>query len=182
MILADWEILELIDKGMIAPAERELVGRAEGCISHGLSSYGYDVRLGNEFVRYRNRTTPLDPCRVTEEDVDRFEAEEWRIQPNEFLLATTLETLRMPPDVTGLLHDKSTLARSGLSIQNTVIEAGFQGQVTVEIHNQQPFSVILRAGQGIGQILFLRGEPCHVTYADRKGKYQGQEGVVLPKA
>lgn len=181
MILSDREILKLIDAGMISPAERKLVGRAEGRISSGLSSYGYDVRLGNEFVRYKPSTEPLDPLRVRPEDYDRFVAEEVYIEPGGFLLGVTMETIRMPPDVTAQLCDKSSLARSGISVQNSVMEAGWIGQITLEIHNQLQRPVILRAGQGIGQLIFFRGEPCMVTYADRAGKYQGQTGCVPPR-
>ena len=183
MILSDVEILELIDRGMISPAERELIGRHEGILSFGLSSYGYDARIGEDFVRYKPRAPddPLDPRNVTEDDVVRFQADEVDIPGQGFLLGTTIEYLRMPRDVTAVLQDKSTLARCGISIQNTVIEAGFEGHVTIEIHNQHPFPVKLRAGEGIGQLLFFRGNPCRTSYADRKGKYQFQRGVTLPK-
>lgn len=181
MILSDREILELIDDGMITPAERKLVGRSEGRTSYGVSSYGYDVRLGNEFVRYKATTEPLDPLCVRPDDYDRFLADEVHIEPGGFLLGVTVETISMPKNVTAMLCDKSSLARSGLSVQNSVMEAGWIGMITLEIHNQLQRPVILRAGQGIGQLIFFRGEPCMVTYADRRGKYQGQVGCVPPR-
>jgi dCTP deaminase len=184
MILSDIEILELIDAGMISPAERELIGRVQGIMSFGLSSYGYDFRLGTEFVRYKSRAPddPLDPRNITEDDVIRFEAEEVVIPAKGFLLGTTMEYVKMPRDVTALPHDKSTPARCGIVIQNTVVEAGFEGPITMEIYNYQPFPVLLRAGEGICQMLFLRGFPCKTSYADRKGKYMNQAGTTLPRS
>jgi dCTP deaminase len=184
MILSDTEILDLIDAGMITPAERELIGRAEGIMSFGLSSYGYDFRLGEDFTRYKSRApdNPLDPRKVTEDDVVRFQAKEVIIPAKGFLLGTTIEYVRMPRDLTGLPHDKSTPARCGIVIQNTVVEAGFEGNITMEIYNYQPFPVTLRAGEGVCQILFLRGLPCRTSYAERMGKYMGQVGTTLPRA
>lgn len=184
MILSDREILDLIDGGMISPAERALVRQTdgEGCISFGPSSYGYDVRLGSEFVLYKDTDEPLDPLCVRPDDYDRYVAEEVIIGPGDFLLGVTMETITMPPDTTAMLCDKSSLARSGISIQNTLMEAGWKGQITLEIHNQLRRPVILRSGQGIGQLIFFRGNPCMTTYADRNGKYQGQTGVVVPRA
>jgi dCTP deaminase len=183
MILSDIEILELIDAGMITPAERELVGRKEGMMSFGPSSYGYDFRLGDKFARYKPRAPddPLDPRKVTEDDLIRFEATELVIPAKGFLLGTTLEYVRMPRDVTGLPHDKSTPARCGIVIQNTVVDAGFEGNITMEIYNYQPFPVVLQAGEGICQIIFLRGNPCRNSYADRKGKYMKQVGTTIPR-
>lgn len=181
MILSDTEILDLIDAGMIAPAERTLVGKAEGRISYGMSSYGYDVRLGQEFVLYKDSTEPLDPLCVGPDDYDRCVADEVELGPGDFLLGVTMETIRMPRDVTAMLCDKSSLARCGISVQNTILEAGWCGELTLEIHNQLRRPVILRAGQGIGQLIFFRGAPCMTSYADRCGKYMGQVGVTLPR-
>ena len=181
MILCDTEILDLIDAGMISPAERTLVGSADGRISYGPSSYGYDVRLGREFVVYRDSTEPLDPLKVSPHDCHRFIGDEVHIEPGGFLLGVTVETLRMPSNITAMLCDKSSLARCGLSVQNSVMEAGWSGQITLEIHNQLRRPVILRAWQGIGQLIFFRGAPCMTTYADRDGKYMHQSGVTLPR-
>lgn len=181
MILSDTEILDLIDAGMIAPAERTLVGKAEGRISYGMSSYGYDVRLGREFVVYRDSPEPLDPLKVAPHDCHRFVGDEVHIEQGGFLLGVTVETLNMPVNVTAMLCDKSSLARCGISVQNTILEAGWQGELTLEIHNQLRRPVILRAGQGIGQLIFFRGASCLTTYADRKGKYMHQSGVTLPR-
>ena len=182
LILCDTEILELIDLGMITPAVRESVGRAEGKMSYGPSSYGYDVRLGNEFLIYRDSTEPLDPLRVTPDDYHRFKGDEVHIEPGGFLLGVTMETIRMPPNVTAQLCDKSSLARAGVSVQNTIMEAGWFGEITLEIHNQLRRPVILRAGQGIGQLIFFRGAQCATTYDKRGGKYLGQKGVQTPLA
>lgn len=181
MILSDTEILDLIDAGMISPAERTLVGRAEGRISHGISSYGYDVRLGQEFVLYKDSTEPLDPLCVEPDDYDRYVTDEVIIGPGDFLLGVTMETIQMPRDVSAMFCDKSSLARCGISVQNTFLEAGWCGELTLEIHNQLKRPVILRAGQGIGQLIFFRGAPCMTSYADRAGKYMNQSGVTLPR-
>ncbi len=185
MLLSDEEILELIDAGMISPAVHELVGTAERLLSYGISAYGYDLRLGEDFARYRARAPddPLDPLNVREDDVIRFTASELVIPAQGFLLGTSVEWLDIPRDITPLLHDKSTYARAGLSVQNTVAEAGFKGHLTIEIHNQQPFPVRLYPGMGIGQLLFAKGSrPCKNSYADRKGKYMNQRGTTLPRA
>jgi dCTP deaminase len=114
--------------------------------------------------------------------VKRTVADEFVLRPREFVLAHTIETLDMPRDCLGLVKDKSSLARCGLTVQNTVLEPGWRGQITLEIYNNGPRPVLLRAGQGIAQVIFERGEPCLVSYADRQGKYQDQRGVTLPRA
>lgn len=182
MILNDIQIHGLARGGMVSPYVAEST-RGPGGTSHGLSSFGYDVRLGGEWVSYRrNNDVPLDPGDIRDEDVARSFSPEYVLRQGAFVLATTLETLALPRDVTGLVKDKSTLARVGLCLQNTVLEAGWRGQVTLELYNNGPRPVLLRAGQGVAQVLFLRGDPCAVSYADRKGKYQGQSGVTLPTA
>ena len=98
-----------------------------------------------------------------------------------FVLAHTVEWLKMPADVTGIIHDKSTYARLGCALQNTVIEAGWEGQITLEITNHNARPVVLRAGCGIAQIVFHRGVPCRSPYSARSGKYQGQSGVTPPR-
>lgn len=183
MILNDARITGLAAGGMITPFVAAST-RGPGGTSFGLSSFGYDIRLGNEFVTYRtNNDVPLDPAReLTEEEIRRTVAPEFVLRPNSFVLACTLETLSIPRDCLGLVKDKSSLARFGITLQTTVLEPGWTGQVTLEIYNNNPRPVLLRAGQGIAQVIFERGDPCHVSYADRKGKYQCQVGVTLPRA
>jgi dCTP deaminase len=183
MILSDIRIMGRAAVGMIAPFVATST-KGPGGVSYGLSSMGYDVRLGNKFVEYRrNNDVPLDPAEeLTEEDVRRTTADEFVIRPNSFVLACTLETLSIPRDCLGLVKDKSSLARYGITLQTTVLEPGWRGQVTLEIYNNNPRPVLLRAGQGIAQVIFETGDPCHVSYADRGGKYQDQVGVTLPRA
>ncbi len=181
MILSDREILELIDDGMIAPAERKLVGRSEGRMSFGVSSFGYDLRLGNEFAVYRPSDEPLDPRDVQAEDLEWSKVDDvFVLPPKGFVLAVTMETMKLPRNVTGLVHDKSSYARCGLSAQNTVLESGWSGQVTLEVTNHLDRPVKLLVGHGIVQVLFFRGELCHTSYADRNGSYMGQRGVTIP--
>jgi dCTP deaminase len=182
MILNDIRIMGRAAVGMITPFVATSA-KGPGGTSYGLSSFGYDVRLGREFVSYRtNNDVPLDPALdITEEEISRTVADQFVLRPNSFVLACTLEVLSIPRDCLGLVKDKSSLARLGITLQTTVLEPGWTGQVTLEIYNNNPRPVLLRAGQGIAQVLFERGEPCHVSYADRKGKYQGQQGVTLPR-
>ena len=178
-ILCDRQIRELALAGMITPFVESQKGK--GIVSYGLSSYGYDLRLGNVF-KMSVGDTVLDPTNVGAGDfftvtvTDHFD-----IPAKTFVLACTLETFNMPPDVTGLPHDKSTNIRSGVSVQNTVAEAGWCGVLTLELVNHLDRPVRLHVGQGIGQMLFFRGDLCEVSYADRSGKYQGQTGVTISK-
>ncbi|WP_169054838.1 dCTP deaminase [Azospirillum sp. TSA2s] len=176
MLLCDTEISL---SGIIEPFEEGQVRKAG--TSYGLSSYGYDVRLGREFVTIKPTGWALSPDTISEADVMRTEADTFVLHPGAFVLAVTAEYLRMPADVTGLVCDKSSWARCGLSVQNTVLEAGWHGEVTLELHNQSPRPLLLTAGQGIAQVLFVKGMPCATTYADRAGRYQGQRGVTLPR-
>jgi dCTP deaminase len=187
--LSDREIRRYATEfGMISPFQERL--KEAGQISSGLSSYGYDARLGHEFAVYDEamqypRTPPLDPLRVHEHDVQRFIAQPGRpfvLRAKGFVLAKTIEYIKMPPHVTGLVKDKSTYARCGIHVQNTVLEAGWEGEVTLEISNYLNRDVLLWPGQGIVQILFEESKDlCETSYAARSGKYQGQTGVTLPK-
>lgn len=176
-ILPDGQIIKLAHEGMITPfvPNKE---RSAGP-SFGMSSYGYDARLGNEFAQYKRAgATPLHPNQVDETDVHRTtEASVFLLYPGEFVLAHTLETFRIPNDVTALVKDKSTYARLGVAVQNTILEAGWYGQPTLEISNHNSRPVVLLVGWGVVQIQFYRGEPCEYPYI---GKYQGQGGVTLP--
>jgi dCTP deaminase len=182
MILNDIRIMGRAAVGMITPFVATST-QGPGGTSYGLSSFGYDVRVGREWVEYRrNNDEPLDPANIREDDTKRTVADEFVIRPGCFVLACTLEILSIPRDCIGLVKDKSSLARCGLTVQNTVLEPEWRGQVTLEIYNNSPRPVLLRAGQGIAQVIFETGDPCHVSYADRKGKYQDQQGVTLPRA
>lgn len=181
MLLSDVQIRGLAGGGMIAPFVGEQV-RADG-VSYGLSSYGYDIRLGDEFAYFVQAGCELSPETVSEDDVVRLQGvDTYLLPPKGFVLAVSKEYVRLPHDVTGLVCDKSSWARVGLSVQNTVLEAGWEGQITLELTNNLPHRPIrLKAGQGIAQVLFERGAVCGTTYADRAGRYQRQTGVTLPR-
>jgi dCTP deaminase len=180
VLLNDYQIREAAEGGMIAPFSADQV-REHG-VSYGLSSFGYDIRLDCEFVFYGRSGEPLSPETVCEDDVTRLRADEYLLPPKGFVLAVTKEYLRLPASVTGLVCDKSSWARCGLHVQNTVLEAGWEGQVTLELTNNLPHRPIrLRAGCGIAQVLFARGRIPLTTYAERQGRYQHQTGVTLPR-
>lgn len=180
-VLNDIEIRQLIDEGCISPGEKQQIGRVERIASYGTSHFGYDVRLDREFIRYIETDRPLDPMDIREEDYERFYADKVVIEAGGFLLATTMEYFRIPSDMYVRPVDKSTYARSGLHVQNTMVDPGFCGQVTLEIVNHLKRPVILRAGHGISQFMFHRGPKPSSDYATRGGKYMNQVGTVLPR-
>lgn len=167
--------------GMIEPFVEKQVRK--GVISYGLSSYGYDIRVGNRFKVFTNvYTTVVDPKNFDEQAYVDVEDHECIIPPNSFVLAESLETIRMPRDTSALVLCKSTYIRAGVLIPTTVLEAGWEGTITLEIGNMTPLPARIYSNEGIAQILFFTGdEACDVSYADRKGKYQNQSGVVLPR-
>lgn len=161
------------------------VSNSSGSPSYGPSSYGYDFRLGHRFGVYKASDVPLDPKEVTDDDIEWVQIEDgglYIIPAHGHCLAHTEEYVRIPRGVTGFVNDKSTYARVMVANQNTVLEAGWEGQITLEITNHLPRPVILRPGQGIVQVVFMNGDrSCRVSYGDRDGKYQGQLGVTLPR-
>jgi len=186
MILNDQQIAELVAKhNMITPFVGHSVREVEGrkVISYGLSSFGYDIRCGYEFLVFEPADGGVvDPLNFDEKRVRRVEMAEYiTIPPNSFALTHSLEYFRMPDDVLGVVQGKSTYARCGIDTNVTPLEPGWEGQVTLEISNTTPSPVKIYAGQGICQVLFFRGERPAVTYADRKGKYQGQTRITLPR-
>ncbi len=166
---------------MIEPFESGQV--RQGVISYGLSSYGYDIRVADEFKIFHNvNTTVVDPKNFDDASFVEFGGQICTIPPNSFALARSIEYLRMPRNVTGLVLGKSTYARCGIVTNFTPLEAGWEGHITIEISNTTPLPARIYANEGIAQVLFFAGdEPCRVSYADRKGKYQGQRGITLPK-
>ena len=177
----NWIKKMALEHGMIEPfADRQ---HREGIISYGLSSYGYDVRVGNRFKIFTNvHSKVVDPKNFDLAAYVDFEGDVCTIPPNSFVLAESVETIRMPRDTTALVLCKSTYIRAGVLIPTTVLEAGWEGTITLEIGNMTPLPAIVYANEGIAQILFYEGdEACDVSYADRKGKYQNQSGVVLPR-
>lgn len=157
--------------------------KREGIISYGLSSYGYDARLADEFRIFTNVDNALiDPKQFSTSSFVERKADTCIIPPNSFALARTVEYFRIPRDILVICLGKSTYARCGLIVNVTPLEPEWEGHVTLEISNTTPLPARVYANEGICQFLFLKGEgPCEVSYADRSGKYMGQTGVTLPK-
>ena len=171
-----------LEHQMIAPFEEKQV--AHGVISYGLSSYGYDIRIADEFRIFTPNpyNTVVDPKHLDERCLVEFKGDKCIIPPNSFALARTVEYIRMPADTLAIVLGKSTYARCGLVLNCTPLEPEWHGYITLEVSNTTPLPAVIYANEGVGQILFLRGdEPCETTYASRKGKYMGQTGVTLPR-
>ena len=169
------------DQQMIEPFESGQV--RDGVISYGLSSYGYDIRVADEFKIFTNvNSTVVDPKNFDANSLVEFQGEICTIPPNSFALARSIEYMRMPRNVTGILLGKSTYARCGIVTNFTPLEAGWDGHITIEISNTTPLPARIYAKEGIAQILFFASdEDCRVSYADRRGKYQAQRGITLAK-
>ena len=186
-VLPDHEITLLARAGMIEPFTPTQVSQRDGArvLSYGVSSYGYDARVSDEFKVFTNvNTTVLDPKNFDERSFVDVRATEGYviIPPNSFVLGRTVERFDIPRDVLVVCVGKSTLARLGVIVNVTPLEPCWRGHVTLEFSNTTPLPAKLYANEGACQFIFLRSaSPCHTSYADRKGKYQGQTGVTLPK-
>jgi dCTP deaminase len=157
-------------------------GYLKKVISYGLTSFGYDVRLGRKFKIFTNiNSTVIDPMAMSDDCYVDFEGDVCIIPPHSYALGHTIETFDLPKDVVAVCLGKSTYARAGCAINVTPIEPGFKGQVVLELANQTPLPMKVYANMGIAQFMFHRGEPCMVSYADRGGKYQGQQGVTTAR-
>lgn len=169
------------EQGMIEPFIENQVRK--DVISYGVSSYGYDVRVTDEFKIFTNvHSAIVDPKDFVPESFVDFKGDVCIIPPNSFVLARTLEYFRIPRNVLTMCIGKSTYARCGLIVNVTPFEPEWEGYVTLEISNTTPLPAKVYANEGIAQVLFFEGdEPCDTTYADRKGKYQGQQEIVLPR-
>jgi dCTP deaminase len=170
-----------LEHGMIEPFEDRQV-RA-GVISYGLSSYGYDIRVADEFKVFTNiNSTVVDPKNFDNRSFVDIKADVCIIPPNSFALAKTVEYFRIPRDVLTVCVGKSTYARCGLIVNVTPFEPEWEGFVTLEISNTTPLPAKVYANEGISQVLFFQSdETCEVSYADKKGKYQRQQGLTLPR-
>jgi len=155
----------------------------DGVISFGLSSYGYDVRVTDEFKIFTNvHSAVVDPKHFNPDSFVDFKGEECIIPPNSFVLARTIEYFRIPRNVLTICIGKSTYARCGLIVNVTPFEPEWEGYVTLEISNTTPLPARIYANEGIAQVLFFEAdEICEISYADRKGKYQAQLDIVLPR-
>ncbi len=156
---------------------------ADGKISYGLSSYGYDIRVSDEFKIFTNiNTTVVDPKKFDPKSFVDFKGDFCTIPPNSFALARSVEYFSIPGKVLGLCIGKSTYASCGIVVNITPLEAEWEGHLTIEISNTTPLPARIYANEGIAQLIFLESdEVCEVSYADRKGKYQAQRGVTLPR-
>ena len=176
-----WITRMALEHRMIEPFVNDQV-RA-GVISYGVSSYGYDVRVGDEFKVFTNVfNTVVDPKNFDPKSFVDIKADVCVIPPNSFALASTIEYFRIPRDVLTVCLGKSTYARCGIIVNVTPFEPEWEGTVTLEISNTTPLPAKIYANEGIAQVLFFQSdEPCAKSYKDKKGKYQAQRGVTLPK-
>ena len=166
---------------MISPFEENLVRGKK--ISYGLSSYGYDARVSNEFKIFTNVNSEIvDPKNFKQSNFISKKGSECIIPPNSFVLASTVEYFKIPNDIMVICLGKSTYARCGIIVNVTPLEPGWEGYVTLEFSNTSPLPAKIYANEGAAQFIFLKGnEKPEVTYADRDGKYMKQKGVTLPK-
>ena len=171
--------------GLIEPFSPEQVRVANGhkIVSYGTSSYGYDVRCANEFKIFTNiNSSIVDPKNFDEKSFVDMHGDYCIIPPNSFALARTVEYFRIPRNVLTICLGKSTYARCGIIVNVTPFEPEWEGFVTLEISNTTPLPAKIYANEGLCQILFFQSdEVCETSYKDRKGKYQSQKGIVLPK-
>ncbi len=170
------------EHGMIEPFVEGQV-RA-GVVSYGLSSFGYDIRVADEFRIFTPATGQLsviDPKAVDERAMAPYRGEMCIVPPNSFALARTIEYFRIPRNVLTICLGKSTYARCGIIVNVTPFEPEWEGFVTIEISNTTPLPAKIYANEGIAQVIFFEGDAPEISYADRKGKYQGQHGITLPR-
>lgn len=197
-MLADWELVERVEReGIIKPFNAGLVSReryasndprltsdTDRIISYGLSSYGYDCRVRDEYLIYHNlNATFIDPKEFNTEAFTRIAGQGYAfVPPNSFALTETIEYIKVPRDCIVLVAAKSTYARCGLVVNATLLEPEWEGTVTLELSNTTPLPVKVYSGEGIVQLVFFKADQeCITSYADRQGKYNRQRGITLPK-
>jgi dCTP deaminase len=176
-----WIKKQSLTHGMIEPFVDAQI--REGVISYGVSSYGYDIRVANEFKIFTNiNSAVVDPKNFDPKSMVDYTGEVCIIPPNSFALARTVEYFRIPRNIFTICVGKSTYARCGIIINVTPFEPEWEGFVTLEISNTTPLPAKIYANEGIAQVIFFEGdEVCEVSYADKKGKYQYQRSIELPK-
>lgn len=192
-ILNDIQILELCETSeMIKPYVQTSVRKLEDgrrILSKGVSSFGYDVSLGEEIKIFTNQNAALiDPKKLNSETlidgkirIDEDGSKYVILPPNSYLLGVTIEYFKIPRDVMVICLGKSTYARAGCICNTTPIEPGFEGNIVIELSNSTSLPMKVYLNEGIAQFLFFRGDACQISYGDRSGKYQFQQGVTLPK-
>lgn len=175
-------IKEMAKKGMIEPFEDSRLLKKTG-ISFGVGSYGYDMRITDEFKIFRRRADFInDPKAPSDDNFEDFKGDFCIIPPNSFVLAKSLEYFRIPREVLAICFGKSTYARCGVIVNVTPLEPEWEGHVTISISNTSPVPAKIYANEGIGQVLFLEASGmCEVSYADKAGKYQAQKNITLSR-
>jgi dCTP deaminase len=170
-----------LEHEMISPFEDRQV--RQGVISYGVSSYGYDIRVADEFKVFTNiNSTVIDPKNFDPRSFVDLKTDVCIVPPNSFALARTVEYFKIPRDVLTVCLGKSTYARCGIIVNVTPFEPEWEGTATLEISNTTPLPARIYANEGIAQVLFFQSdEPCEVSYSDKKGKYQAQLEVTLPR-
>jgi dCTP deaminase len=176
-----WIRKTVAEKRMIEPFVESQV--RDGVISYGVSSYGYDIRVADEFKIFTNVfSAVVDPKHFDPRSMIDFKGEVCVIPPNSFALARSVEYFRVPRDVLTICVGKSTYARCGIIVNVTPFEPEWEGYVTLEISNTTPLPARIYANEGIAQVLFFQAdEQCEISYADKKGKYQRQQTIELPR-
>ena len=181
-IKSDQWIRRMADEhGLIEPFEPKQI--RNGTISYGLSSYGYDLRVADEFKVFTNvHSTVVDPKNFDPRSLVDIHTEVCLIPPNSFALARSVEYFRIPRNVLTLCVGKSTYARCGIIVNVTPLEPEWEGHVTLEISNTTPLPAKIYANEGMAQVIFFEAsEPCTISYKERRGKYQGQRGITIPR-
>jgi dCTP deaminase len=181
MVKNDRWIRKMAEEGMITPFDRKQVKK--GVISYGVGSYGYDMRVADEFKVFSALDAPLiDPKNSGQNSFYDFQGDACIIPPNSFALGRSLEYFKIPREVLVLCLGKSTYARCGIVINITPLEPEWEGYVTMAISNTTPVPAKIYANEGIAQLIFIEGsEVCEKSYADKKGKYQAQKGITLSR-
>ncbi|MBI4689452.1 MAG: dCTP deaminase [Nitrospirae bacterium] len=181
MVKNDRWIREMASKGTITPFDADQVRK--GVISYGVSSYGYDMRIADEFKIFEAKENAvIDPKNFDKTHFVDFKGDICIIPPNSYVLGRSLEYFKIPRDVLVICLGKSTYARRGVIVNVTPLEPEWEGYITVEISNTAPVPVKLYSNEGLAQLIFLgASEICEKSYADKAGKYQAQKGITLPK-
>jgi len=182
MLKSDKWIKEMcLNKKMIVPFREGLVTRNK--VSFGLSSYGYDIRVADEYKVFTDvYNTIIDPKNFSSKAFVDIKAPYCIVPPNSFALSRSIEYFKIPRDVIGLCIGKSTYARCGIVVNITPLEPEWEGHLTIEISNTTPIPAKIYSNEGIAQLIFLGARDiCGISYKDRKGKYQSQKGVTLPR-
>jgi dCTP deaminase len=188
-VLADWQIRERLNlprgaSGRLVIDPFADTTKEPGKVSWGLSHYGYDMRLGRKFLIFTDTAAvEVDPLNFRPERFVRYEGDSCLVPPNSFVLAESLEYFEIPADCICVVSGKSTYARCGIGLTMTALEPGWKGVVTIEIANHTRLPARVWSEQGIGQVLFLKGDAaCERTYADKlHAMYQDQPGLTLPR-